>query len=66
MIITGATYISQLLNITDTIQELGMSYNNISDDGIMVISEALQNNKSLLALGIGQNGLSVKGTCCNV
>ena len=62
MIITGAVYISQLLNVTHTLQKLYMNYNDISDDGMAVISEALQHNKSLTTLEVGQCGLSVKGT----
>ena len=62
MIITGAVYISQLLNVTHTLQELDMSGNYIGDKGMAVISEALQHNKSLTTLGVGECGLSVKGT----
>jgi len=62
MIITGAVYISQLLNVTCTLQLLDMSHNDIGDDGIAVISETLQHNKSLTKLWIDQCGLSVKGT----
>ena len=62
MIITGAVYISQLLNVTHTLQELMMSINNIGDDGMAVISEALQHNKSLTTLKVAECGLSVKGT----
>ena len=62
MIITGAVYISQLLNVTHALKVLDMSGNNISDDGMVVISEALQHNKSLTTLRIGQCGLLVKGT----
>ena len=63
MIITGAVYISQLLNVTHTLQVLNMSGNDdISDDGMAEISEALQHNKSLTTLWIGECGLSVKGT----
>ena len=62
MIITGAVYISQLLKITHTLQELNMYNNDISDDGMAVISEALQHNNSLTILDIRQCGLSVKGT----
>ena len=59
MIITGAVYISQLLNVTHTLQVLSMSFNNISDDGMTV---ALQHNKSLTTLRVLRCGLSVKGT----
>ena len=62
MIITGAVYISQLLKVTHTLQELHMSNNYIGDDGMAVISEALQHNKSLTTLRVVQCGLSVKGT----
>ena len=62
MIITGAVYISQLLNVTHTLQALNMSSNDIGDEGMAVISEALQHNKSLTTLWVAQCGLSVKGT----
>ena len=62
MIITGAVYISQLLNVTTTLQCLYMSGNDIGDEGMAMISEALQHNKSLTTLGVGECGLSVKGT----
>ena len=62
IVITGAEYISQLLNVTHTLQELDMSHNNIGDDGMAVISEALQHNKSFTTLNVGGCGLSVKGT----
>ena len=62
MIITGAVYISQLLNVTHTLQDLDMSLNDISDDGMAVISEALRHHKSLTTLGVAECGLSVKGT----
>ena len=61
MIIVGAKYISQLLNVTHTLQELNIGGNDISDDGIAVISEALQYNKSLITLEVSACGLSAKG-----
>ena len=61
MIIVGAKYITQLLNATHTLQELYIGYNDISDDGIAVISEALQYNKSLTTLAVQGCGLSAKG-----
>ena len=61
MIITGAVYISQLLNVTRTLQKLDMTQNDISDDGMAVISEALLHNKSLTRLWVDKCGLSVKG-----
>ena len=62
MIITGAVYISQLLKVTHTLQKLNMNINDIGDDGMAVISEALQHNKSLTTLLVLNCGLSVKGT----
>ena len=62
MIITDAVYISQLLNATTTLQCLAMSYNHIGDEGMALISEALQHNKSLTILRVVWCGLSVKGT----
>ena len=62
MIITGAVYISQLLNVTHTLQDLNMYDNDIGNDGMKVISEALKYNKSLTTLSVGCCGLSEKGT----
>ena len=61
MIIVGAKYISQLLYVNHTLQELNISFNNIGDDGIAVISEVLQHNKSLTTLRVDWCGLSAKG-----
>ena len=66
MIIVGTKYISQLLNVTHTLQELKIDNNYIGDDGITVISEALQHNKSFTTLWILQCGLSAKGTVHSV
>ena len=62
MIIVGAKFISQLLNVTHALQELKIGTNNIGDDGIAVISEALQHNKLFTKLWVYQCGLSAKGT----
>ena len=62
MIIVGAQYISQLLNVTHTLQEFNIGANNIGDDGIAVISKALQHNKSFTKLWVHRCGLSAKGT----
>ena len=45
-----------------TLRVLIVSNNDIGDDGMAVISEALQHNKSLTTLWVEQCGLSVKGT----
>ena len=45
-----------------TLRVLNVSYNDIGADGMAVISEALQHNKSLAQLSIVKCGLSVKGS----
>ena len=45
-----------------TLRVLNVSTNDIGDDGMAVVSEALQHNKSLTTLEVQQCGLSVKGT----
>ena len=62
MITTGALCISQILNVTHSLQELNINSNYISDDGMALISEGLKHNKSLITLRIAECGLSVKGT----
>ena len=44
-----------------TLRTLRVSWNDIGDDGMAVISEALQDNKSLTTLNVYRCGLSVKG-----
>ena len=39
-----------------------MSHNDIGDEGITIISEVLQHNKSLTKLKVEECGLSMKGT----
>ena len=62
MIIVGAKYISQLLNVTHTLQELDIGCNYIGDDGIAVISEALQHSTSFTTLRVEGCGLSAQGS----
>ena len=45
-----------------TLRVLNVSFNDIGDDMMAVISEALQHNKSLTRLMVAECGLSVKGT----
>ena len=45
-----------------TLGVLYVSLNDIGDDGMAVISEALQHSKTLTTLRVVQCGLSVKGT----
>ena len=49
-----------------TLRVLDVSENDIGDEGMAMISEALQHNKSLTTLGVEQCGLSVKGTVASV
>ena len=55
-------YINQLLDITPKLQYLNIGNNDIGDEGIAIISEALQHNKSVTTLKVVNCGLSVKGT----
>ena len=52
VIITGST----------TLRELNVSWNDTGDNGISVITEGLQSNKTLTKLVVSYCGLSVKGT----
>ena len=45
-----------------TLRMLDVSDNDIGDEGMAIISEALQHNKSLTRLWVQTCGLSVKGT----
>ena len=51
IIITGST----------ALRELNVSYNNIGNKGISVITEGLQYNKTLTKLGVLACGLTAKG-----
>ena len=52
VIITGST----------TLRVLDVSANDIGDEGMATISEALQHNKSFTTLKVVECGLSVKGS----
>ena len=54
-------YIAQLLDVTYTFQVLDIESNNIEDDGMAVISKALEHKRSLAKLWVAECGLSVKG-----
>ena len=45
-----------------TLRVLDVGINDIGDEGMAMISEALQHNKSLTKLAVSHCGLSVKGT----
>ena len=58
----GASYICNLLKITDTLKVIQMENNNIGDDGMCLICEGLQHNHTLTSLAVKNCGFSVKGT----
>ena len=43
-----------------------MRHNVIGDDGMSLVADGLQYNKSLTKLDVGQCRLSVKGSYCSV
>jgi len=45
-----------------TLRELNVSLNVIGDNGISVITEGIQSNKTLAKLNVSGCGLSVEGT----
>jgi len=45
-----------------TLRMLDVGFNDICDDGMAVITETLQHNKSITTLRVDHSGLSVKGT----
>ena len=57
---------SVIITGSATLRVLDISENNIGDEGMVIISEALQHNKSLTRLIVGECQLSVKGTVANV
>ena len=46
---------------SDTLRVFNVDWNAIGDDGMAVLSEALQNSKSLTKLDVSVCGLSVQG-----
>ena len=53
---------SHLLNVMPTLQYLNLNNNDIGDEGMAVVSEALYHNRFLMTLWVGECGLSMKGT----
>ena len=62
VVTTGASCLSELLKVNNSLQVLKMSYNDIGDEGISSVAEGLKHNKTLTMLNIENCGLSVKGT----
>ena len=61
MIHTGASCVGRLLKNSD-LQILNIGENSIGDDGISVMMDGLQHNKTLTELHVHNCGLSAKGT----
>jgi len=62
VVTTGASCLSELLKVNNSLQELDMEYNYIDDEGISSVAKGLKHNKTLTKLYITKCGLSVKGT----
>ena len=60
MITTGAISISQALMVNQTLLELGMGYNNITDDGITAIAGSLRSS-SITVLNVDRCGITFTG-----
>ena len=57
---------STVITGSATLRVLDVSHNDIGDEGMAIISETLQHNKSLTILDVAVCGLSVKGTVASV
>jgi len=62
VVTTGASFLSELLKVNNSLQELEMWGNDIGDEGISSVAEGLKCNKTVIKLNVGKYGLSVKGT----
>ena len=61
----GVEHIKKALMVNTTLQKLSIHYNNIGDDGLMVMSEAIKHSKSLTILWVWKCGFSLKGILLN-
>ena len=66
IVTTGASCLSELLKVNNSLQELHMRENDVSDDGMSSIADGLQYNNTLTVLNVSECGFSVKGTYCSV
>ena len=62
IVTTGASCVGELLKVNNSLQELGMNYNDINDDGMSSVANGLQCNNTLTELYVQGCGFSVKGT----
>ena len=60
MITTGAISISQALMVNQTLLELEMGYNNITDDGITAIAGSLRSSR-ITVLNVSRCGITFTG-----
>ena len=58
---TGASCLSELLKVNNSLLELDMYHNYIGDDGILLVVDGLQCNNTLIKLNVERCGFSVKG-----
>ena len=62
IVTTGASCLSELLKVNNSLQELGMGHNHIGDDGMSSVADGLRCDNTLTKLNVRDCGLSVKGT----
>ena len=62
IVASGASCLSELLKVNNSLQELVMHDNKISDDGMLLVADGLRSNNTLTKLNVERCGLSVKGT----
>ena len=62
IVTTGASCLSELLKVNNSLQELYMGANEFGDDGMSLLVDGLQCNNTSTKLNVGRCGLSVKGT----
>ena len=62
IVTTGASCLSELLKVNNSLQELDMSDNDIDDNGMSSVADGLQYSKTLTKLNVQWCGLSVNGT----
>ena len=58
---TGACCIAEFLKNNQPLNTLSVCYNNIGDDGVSMIVEALQGNNTITEFMVDDCGISVKG-----
>ena len=61
VLLVGACFIGEFLKVNCVLKTLDLSQNNVGDDGISVIADALLCNQTLTELWVGECGVTVKG-----